>query len=348
MKTQKSKKKELIYSAVFVVLFCLGVSMYAKWKQTGSPFVPTTILYFFTLILMCIPTGLLAFKVFKYIEQKAHIRYVIPALIIFYAGVYAIAYISITIGVFLWYIIHGWSLNGFFPHLFKYELQFNLNLLPWLLAVSLMFLYIIWTKTLAREQKLIQEKLQYQYQTLKQQVNPHFLFNSLNTLSSLIVTLPDIAETFTNKLSSIYRYILDNVAKDKIPLQAEIAFVTDYFYLYQIRDEGKVFLNVNLEACDKCEVIPVSLQVLVENALKHNEASKERPLSIDIYCENKYIVVKNNLQKMDTLIESAKIGLKNLGERVKLITGKDLAVTEMNNQFIVKMPYIFSYESTNS
>lgn len=349
MNTKKSYKKELVYSIIFVVLFCLGASMYAKWKQTGSPFVPTTILYFFTLILMVVPVGMLAKKIFGYIERKAHLKYVIPALLIFYAGVYAIAYLSITTGVFLWFLIHGRSLNEFFPHLFKYELSApSGGLMTWLMAITLMFFYIIWTKALAREQKLIREKLQYQYQTLKQQVNPHFLFNSLNTLSSLINTLPGIAETFTNKLSSIYRYILDNAAKDRIPLPAEIAFVTDYFYLYQVRDESKVYLNINLESCDKCEIIPVSLQVLVENALKHNMASREKPLTIDIFCEKEYIVVKNNLQKMDTLVESAKIGLKNLGERVKLMTGKELLVSETIDEFIVKMPYIPSHESTNS
>jgi sensor histidine kinase YesM len=349
MKTKKPYKKELIYSIVFVILFSLGASMFTKWKQTGNPFVTETILYFLVMLLMSGLTGLLALKIFNYIEKKAVPKYIIPALFVFYIGGYAASYIAIIIGVFIWFIIKGRSLTEFFPHFFKYELPApNSGLISWLLAITVMFFYIIWIRTLTREQKLREEKLQYQYQTLKQQVNPHFLFNSLTTLSSLINTLPGIAETFTDKLSSIYRYILDNGAKDKISLQAEIAFVTDYFYLYQIRDEGKVYLNITLDACNKCEIIPVSLQVLVENALKHNMASKERPLSIEIFCEKEHIIVKNNLQKMDTLVESAGIGLKNLGERIKLITGKELLVQETNKEFIVRIPYIITNENTNS
>ena len=349
METKKSNKKELIYSGVFIILFCAGAAMLRKWKQVGTPFVPETILVFFTMLLMSILIVPLAIKIFKFIEKKALLKYTIPALLVFYAGVYIIAYFSISIWVFIWFIIKGRNLAEFFPHLFKYELsEPNGGLMIWLLIITLMFFYLIWVRTLAREQKLIQEKLQYQYQTLKQQVNPHFLFNSLNTLSSLINTLPGIAETFTNKLSAIYRYILDNGAKDKIPLQSEIFFVTDYFFLYQVRDESKVFLNIRVNDCLECLIIPVSLQVLVENALKHNVASKEKPLTIDIFCEGEYIIVKNNLQKMDTLVESAGIGLKNLGERSKLITGKELVVKETQNEFIVKMPYMVNNENINS
>ena len=242
------------------------------------------------------------------------------------------------------------DLSTFLPNLFKYELPAapNSNLMIWLLLSTIMFFYILWAKAMKREQKLREEKLQYQYQTLKQQVNPHFLFNSLNTLSSLINLQSDVADTFINKLSSIYRYILENGSNDRIQLQKEISFVTDYFHLYKIRDEEKIQLNIKLENSLNFYLVPVSLQILVENALKHNIATREKPLNINIYNEEGYIVVKNNLQKMTTLVESAKTGLKNLNERIHLSTGKDLVITETNTEFIVKMPYTTNNESINS
>lgn len=344
MKSQKQNKKELIFTFLFIFLCSIGAAMYAKWKQTGTPFVPETILYFCTVFLVSICTWLMAVRLLRYIETKTNlVKQVIPALLGFYVGVYIISYLSITLGVFVWFLVKGRSLVEFFPHLFKYELKPNTptgNLMIWLLLATLMFFYVLWKRAMEREQKLREEKLLYQYETLKQQVNPHFLFNSLNTLSSLINTFPVVAESFTNKLSLIYRYILENSGSDKISLQNEISFVTNYFYLYKIRDEDKINLHIDLKNCDQCEVVPVSLQVLVENALKHNMATREKQLNIDIYCEEKYIVVKNNLQKMTTLVDSSKIGLKNLSERIKLITGMELLVNETADEFIVKMPII--------
>jgi two-component system LytT family sensor kinase len=205
---------------------------------------------------------------------------------------------------------------------------------------AVIFVFIQWQDALKREQKLREEKLIFQNETLKNQVNPHFLFNSLNTLSSLIYSRPETAELFINRLSSIYRYILENSQKDRVPLQSELSFISDYFGLHKIRDEEKIMLNIEIEDSDGFEILPVSLQILLENAIKHNIATRENPLMISIYIENMHVIVKNNLQKKSVQLPSTKIGLKNLAERFRLMTGKTLEITETRTEFIVKAPLL--------
>jgi two-component system, LytTR family, sensor kinase len=205
---------------------------------------------------------------------------------------------------------------------------------------AVIFIFLQWQTSLSREQKLKEENLVFQNETLRSQVNPHFLFNSLNTVSALIQSQPDVAERFINDLSSIYRYILENSQKDKIPLKLELDFITGYFNLHKIRDDGKIILNLDIIDAGNFEILPVSLQILIENAILHNMATRENPLTISIYVENKFVVVKNNLQKKATQLKSTKKGLGNLAERVRLITGRALIIEETSTDFIVKTPLI--------
>jgi LytS/YehU family sensor histidine kinase len=156
----------------------------------------------------------------------------------------------------------------------------------------------------------------------------------------LIVTRPELAEEFITRLSSIYRYILENSSKDKVPLEVELSFIENYFFLHKIRDDGKIQLEIRINDFGNYEILPVSLQILVENAIKHNKATRESPLKILIYTENKSIVVTNNLQRMALQMKSTQIGLKNLNQRVSLITGKPLVIEETNTDFTVKIPLV--------
>jgi two-component system LytT family sensor kinase len=228
-------------------------------------------------------------------------------------------------------------LNNFFVNEFSSWFKSTLGGLTF---GAIIFIIIQWQDALQREQKLREENLIFQNETLRNQVNPHFLFNSLNTLSSLIATQPDDAENFINKLSSIYRYILENSSKDRVPLLTELAFITDYFELHKVRDHGKIVLNVDTPGASEFNILPVSLQILIENAIKHNMATRENPLNISIYIENDNVVVKNNLQKMSAQLKSTQIGLKNLAERVRLISGRELFIDEAGNFFIVKIPLL--------
>ncbi len=205
---------------------------------------------------------------------------------------------------------------------------------------ALIFIVFLWQDSLAREQKLREENLIFQNETLKSQVNPHFLFNSLNTISSLVQTQPDLAERFINSLSSIYRYILENGQKDKVPLTYELEFITDYYNLHKVRDEEKILLSIDVPDAEKYKILPVSLQILLENAIKHNIATRENQLRIRVYLENEFIVVKNNLQRKATQLNSTAIGLNNLSRRVSLITGKEMVIEEADNYFTVKLPLL--------
>jgi len=187
---------------------------------------------------------------------------------------------------------------------------------------------------------LREENLIFQNETLKNQVNPHFLFNSLNTISSLVQSEPEAAERFINNLSAIYRYILENVQKDSVPLRSELDFLTDFYSLHKTRDEEKILLSVEAPGAERFRILPVSLQILLENAIKHNIATRENPLIITVKIEDQYITVRNNLQKKATQLISTKTGLKNLAERSRLITGKVLIIEEDAHFFTVKLPLL--------
>jgi len=204
---------------------------------------------------------------------------------------------------------------------------------------TLFFFYAQWSDALKREEKLAQEKLLFQYETLKSQVNPHFLFNSLNTLGSLVHSNPSLSEEFIRKLSNIYRYILENQEKDLVPLADEIQFVHEYFALQKIRDEEKIELNVELTETENHLIPPVSLQLLIENALKHNAATRKNPLVVTIHNEGlDKLVVRNSLQPKSQLSSSSKTGLKNLGERCRLILKREIEIIQTETEFVVKIP----------
>jgi sensor histidine kinase YesM len=205
---------------------------------------------------------------------------------------------------------------------------------------GIIFIVLLWQTSLRREQKLKEENLIFQNETLKSQINPHFLFNSLNTISSLIYSQPDAAERFIGNLSSVYRYILENGHKDNVPLKDELDFVSGYYSLHRIRDEEKILLIIDAPDPDGYRIVPVSLQILLENAIKHNIASRENQLKINIRIEGDRVVVINNLQRKTSQLKSTKIGLKNLSERVKLICGREMTVEETKDQFIVKLPLL--------
>ena len=229
------------------------------------------------------------------------------------------------------------SLTLFFEKSFKEWMKQTIGGLMFGAAV---FIFIQWQDALKREQKLREENLIFQNETLKNQVNPHFLFNSLNTLSSLIASNPEAADRFIAGLASMYRYILENSQKDKVSLKSELDYIRNYSDLHKIRDDEKIILTINSPDINKFEILPVSLQILIENAIKHNITTRENPLIIDVFIEDQYVVVKNNLQKMATNLESTGLGLKNLAERVRLATGKPLIIEETNNHFVVKVPLL--------
>lgn len=198
------------------------------------------------------------------------------------------------------------------------------------------------TKANTQLLKLQKENLQSQFEVLKQQVNPHFLFNSLNVLTSLIKVNADLAEKFTERLSKVYRYVLENKDKDLVTLSTEMDFLRSYVFLIDIRFQGKVFVNINFNENEtEAYVVPLALQLLIENAIKHNTFSKKSPLLITMFVDNKnFLNVLNNLQNRETQMVSTGVGLANISKRYALLSEEE-PVFELNgSQFIAKIPLL--------
>lgn len=189
---------------------------------------------------------------------------------------------------------------------------------------------------------LQKENLQSQYDVLKQQVNPHFLFNSLNVLTSLIKLEPDLAEKFSEQLSKVYRYVLENKDNELVDLNTELNFLDAYIFLLNIRFVGK--LNVNLtipEEKRNDKIIPLAMQLLIENAIKHNVMSKSNPLGIDIFIDsNDCLNIINNLQERPSQIVSTGVGLKNILNRYKLLDLPVPTFEKTKNYFIAKIKLV--------
>jgi len=177
--------------------------------------------------------------------------------------------------------------------------------------------------------------------TLKNQVNPHFLFNSLNTLVTIIPEEPQLAIKFVQELSKSYRGILEVRDEKLITIETELHSLESYMYLLKTRFQGKIHIYNKIDKRMMNQfILPLSLQILIENAVKHNITSKSKPLEIKIHNDDQYVIVENNLQKKDQNYGSTKLGLANIKSRYKLLVNKNIEVIENAESFIVKLPII--------
>ncbi|WP_435354302.1 two-component regulator propeller domain-containing protein [Emticicia sp. SJ17W-69] len=189
--------------------------------------------------------------------------------------------------------------------------------------------------------RLAKDKTEIQYQNLINHLNPHFLFNSLTSLNGLILSEPDVASDFLQKLSKIYRYILQNKENEVVSLEQELAFVKNYIDLQKSRFEDGLQVNINIdEDYLSSGIVPVTLQNLFENAIKHNTVEEDKPLIINIFIEDEYLIVKNNLQKKKFVETSNKQGLDSLKSLYKYLTSNPLETIETETEFIVKIPLL--------
>jgi len=201
-----------------------------------------------------------------------------------------------------------------------------------------------WKKSAAEKEKLEQLSIQQEFHTLKSQVNPHFLFNCFNTLSSLISEDKKLAEAFLDELSKVYRYLLRNNENSMSTLHAEISFIESYYRLLKTRHGEAVEIKMDIDRKYEDYMLPsLSLQLLVENAVKHNVLSKNKPLLIDIFSTagNK-LVINNNLQRRTVKVNSHGIGLKNIELKYRLLGQQGFQVLEDSKNFSVVLPLIWS------
>lgn len=204
------------------------------------------------------------------------------------------------------------------------------------------YFFARWREQVVQTEQVKTRQLRAELDALRTQVAPHFLFNSLNTLVALIHENPATAARFTERLSEVYRYILAHRECDVVSLHNEIDFVKAYFYLMKIRFEEGIHLHVNIpENYLHHHVAPLSLQMLVENAVKHNVASPARPLNIAIYVENgKSVVVKNNLQRKINGVNSVGFGLENTRRTYTRLSDEQIDVIETRDHYMVALPLL--------
>ncbi len=260
--------------------------------------------------------------------------FIFAAFILLSAGIFSIAYF------------------GFFNLLFDQKaalLEITVYSCCFFLFVSLFILFsLVNIKAALIRQKnssldyILQSQKMMEVEILKYQIDPHFIFNAFNTLLFLINEEPRKAYAFCEKLAKVYRYVIFSQHKNLVFLSEELDFSKDYSYLQEIRHSGE--LSISFESFDTIQnmlILPVSIQMLIENAIKHNQFSEADPLEIIVKLQDKYVMVENRVRAKEySNVESSKIGLRNLFERSKLILGGECMVVQDDMSFKVFLPVL--------
>ncbi len=272
---------------------------------------------------------------------------------------YLIMVPSILVVYFLMKIFFDMTLDKAFfdkiPHEFKpnpiVEVISSLLFLSLVITIYESIFFSKMAKRLSVEKELLQkENIKSQLEGLKNQVNPHFLFNSLNTLSYIIPEDSDRAVGFVQRLSRVYRYILEIRDKKLIPLREEMDYLDSYTYLIKERFGDNIHVELRVEESHMNDlIIPLSLQILFENAIKHNVISKTKPLTIEVFVNKEHkLVVKNNLQIKSQVMSSTKVGLENIKNRYSFFTNLSVDIIQSEESFIVLIPLIDQHNISDS
>lgn len=249
--------------------------------------------------------------------------------------------LTTALAVLLTYILNFLLMGGHGN--FWHILRSSLPVVPWNWIIVLqieIFFYSLQRSEMEKQMAVIEkEKALYQFEVLKNQINPHFLFNSLNVLASLAYQDTEKTNRFAKKLSTVYRYLLTTHGRATVTVQEELSFVESYLYLEHIRFGDALHVEIEDDLRNHhCLVIPASIQMLVENALKHNISTKKSPLIVHISIGNERITVRNNLQ-LRNYVASNGAGLKNL-QRQYALYGTLVEILKDEKEFVVKLPFV--------
>jgi len=203
------------------------------------------------------------------------------------------------------------------------------------------YFYTKLKESIEEREEAKQAQIRSELEGLRSQVNPHFLFNSMNTLMNIVVEDQKLAVNFLGKLSKVYRYVLENREEQIIPLQKELQFIEAYVFLQKERFRGNLEVDINIpKEYLTHKIIPLSLQILFENAIKHNAVSQKKPLLIEVFIEDENLIVRNNLQRKEQVMTSTKFGLKNIETRYRFFTQRSISIKENNTHFSVAIPLL--------
>jgi two-component system LytT family sensor kinase len=247
--------------------------------------------------------------------------------------------------------ILGTCLFALATYLFDAKLPDYINalslLLFLLLSIIIHLIYIRsyyldqWKNNLIHSERLQREHTQVKYDALRNQLNPHFLFNALTSLNSLIFENQQLASDFLKQLSKVYRYTLENKENETVSMKTELEFISHYIFLFKTRFDKAITFEINLndEILER-KIVPVTLQLLIENAVKHNIISDKLPLTISIEADMDYLIVANSVNKKTNVEESNKLGLSHLKALYKYISEKPVEITETAKLYTIKIPLI--------
>lgn len=323
-----------------ILLISVGCTFYFAGFNSNLIDVAMNILYGVIIgLTIALGSGMITRSIFK--RESVYdnpIRYYLIAII----SVTVYIFVSIVLVNFLWfYFTQGVSFSQLFTHPFAiYALGSELILgeLIYLIALSRYFARDL-QKYYKRLAEVESQLSQYRYDTLKNQLNPHLLFNALNTLSGLIYIDAEKADAFTHRLSKLYRYILDVQKQEVVPIEMEMDLLSDFIYLNNIRFNDQIKVSTELDSAGGY-VAPMALQLLLENAIKHNRISEKEPLQITIKSTPTQVIIENNLQPKIEKEPSHELGLKNLRERYASLTDTPIDVKETDSNFIVVIPLL--------
>jgi sensor histidine kinase YesM len=266
-----------------------------------------------------------------------------------YFGIIAVTLYTVPVVIGINYMVFVWMQklpiekffmgNMIWVHLFYIILSLGVS--TFMHARSFMVNWKQASKQEVTQQKIIAGTASAKFESLKNQIDPHFLFNSLNVLSSLIEENPDNAQRFTTSLSKIYRYVLEQKDKELVSVEEELAFAKTYMNLLKMRFENSISYELP-EGFDneEAKVVPLSLQLLLENTIKHNVVSEQKPLHIRIFIENDYLVIQNDFQKKEVLQDRQGVGLQNIISRYAIITNRKVLIEQNEETFTVKIPIL--------
>lgn len=274
-------------------------------------------------------------KVFSWTEQPIARSTVGIISIIVYA---ALAFVGVQV-IMQFIFFHQWPSRSFWEMIMDSGMAIRIAAIVSVIATLIGFLNA-WRKSELEKERLKTEMAEHRYNALQNQVNPHFLFNSLNVLSELVYEDQDLAVKFIDQLSELYRYVLASRNEDIIALEKEVEFIESFSFLLKTRFQNQLEITIDIQPKQGEFLVPMSLQLLVENAVKHNVATTSNPLKMTIQRQGDYVVVENVLRPKAQPVQSTKTGLSNVKGRYTHLTGQKVLIEQSDAHYKVALPII--------
>ncbi|MFK7832363.1 MAG: histidine kinase [Winogradskyella sp.] len=337
----KSSKNILVTFFMGCVVFVIGsyMSTSFNYKSTNDFLINFGFYQLYTFVLKYVNSFY-----FNFIKERQFYKYeVIQRILYGILGSTVITLICIFfLRIFIEVIIFNENLNTFITNESWAGYSFGL----WITLTIVSFFYVAYfynryQKNKIQEQKVIAGTASAKFDALKNQLDPHFLFNSLNVLTSLIEENPVNAQKFTTSLSKVYRYVLEQKSKELVTVDEELNFARTYMSLLKMRFEDSIIFEIPDKASNpESKVVPLSLQLLLENAVKHNMVTTSKPLHIKIYEDGDHLVVMNNLQPKQIVKKSSGVGLENIKQRYQLLSNRKVHINQREKDFAVAIPML--------